>query len=561
LTDTAWSTACPDWEDRLLSGRSLVPDLPLFESERERALRVFNRLRVPDMVGRPTMGEVAGPWLLPIIGAIFGSYDPLAHRRMINEFFWLIPKKNTKSSSAAAIMVEALILNERPEGEYVLVAPTKEIADISFKQAAGTIRADAELSKLFQIQFHIRTITHRRTGATLKVKAADTDVITGGKQVGTLIDELHVLAAKKNAADIMVELRGALAARPDGFLITVTTQSKAPPQGVFKAELEKARAVRDGKLSLPLLPIIYELPTHLAKDGGWKERKYWPVVNPNYGRSVRPEFLEEQLSTAENDGKVALDLFASQHFNVQIGQSTNYDGWTGADYWGSAAEPGLTLDELLARCEVATVGVDGGGLDDLYGVCIIGRERGDADVRFRRWFAWNHTWCAKIALERRKSEQAKYADFAKAGEMTVVDNLDDAEVEIAEIIKSVDDAELLAGIGMDPVGAKSLTDKLACVGIGLDRIEAVSQGYKLNGIIVDCERRLFSRTLVHGGQAIMSWAVGNAKLEMKGNAAVITKQASGKAKIDPLMALLDAATLMANHPEPVSAGAPEIFVL
>jgi phage terminase large subunit-like protein len=207
------------------------------------------------------------------------------------------------------------------------------------------------------------------------------------------------------------------------------------------------------------------------------------------------------------------------------------------------------------------VGVDGGGLDDLYGVCIIGRERGDADVRFRRWFAWNHTWCAKIALERRKSEQAKYADFVKAGEMTVVDNLDDAEVEIAEIVKSVDDAELLAGIGMDPVGAKSLTDKLACVGIGLDRIEAVSQGYKLNGIIVDCERRLFSRTLVHGGQAIMSWAVGNAKLEMKGNAAVITKQASGKAKIDPLMALFDAATLMANHPEPVSAGAPEIFVL
>ena len=68
------------------------------------------------------MGDVAGPWLFPIVEAIFGSYDETIDRRMINEFFWLVPKKNTKTSSAAAIMVEALILNRRPEGEFVLVA-------------------------------------------------------------------------------------------------------------------------------------------------------------------------------------------------------------------------------------------------------------------------------------------------------------------------------------------------------------------------------------------------------------------------------------------------------
>jgi phage terminase large subunit-like protein len=545
-----WDTSCRDWRERLLAGKSLVPDLPLFKDEAALALRVFSRMHIPDVIGLPTNGEAAGPWLFPIVEAIFGSYDPETNRRMISEFFVLVPKKNGKTSTSAAIMVVALILNRRPRGEFVLVAPTKEIADISFKQARDTILADEELKKLFHMADHRRTITHRRTGATLAVKAADTDVITGGKQVGTLIDELHVLGAKKNAAQVMIELRGALAARPDGFLITITTQSKEPPQGVFKSELAKARAVRDGKMNLPLLPILYELPHDIAKDGGWKNKGLWPFINPNLGRSVDLPFLEREVDVAETQGKEQLALIASQHFNVEVGLSLQMDRWRGADYWEGAAEDGLSLQDIIERCDCVTCGVDGGGNDDLYGFCVIGRERGSEDIRQRRWLVWNHTWVSTVGVQARKSENAKYSDFQKAGELTIVENLDDAEIEIADIVTRLEREGLLPeqAIGIDPVGCKSLTDKLECVGIGIDRLAAVQQGYRLNGTIIDVERRLYSKTLAHGGQAIMAWAVGNAKVEVKGNALLITKQASGRAKIDPLMALLDAATLMGNHP-------------
>jgi phage terminase large subunit-like protein len=54
--------------------------------------------------------------------------------------------------------------------------------------------------------------------------------------------------------------------------------------------------------------------------------------------------------------------------------------------------------------------------------------------------------------------------------------------------------------------------------------------------------------MVHGGQPLMAWCVGNAKVEPKGNAVIITKQAAGRAKVDPLLALFNAVTLMSLNP-------------
>ena len=45
--------------------------------------------------------------------------------------------------------------------------------------------------------------------------------------------------------------------------------------------------------------------------------------------------------------------------------------------------------------------------------------------------------------------------------------------------------------------------------------------------------------LRHSGQRLMSRAVANARVEPKGNAIIITEQASGSAKIDPMMAASD----------------------
>jgi phage terminase large subunit-like protein len=503
------------------------------------------------------MAEAAGEWFFQIVAALFGSYDVEQNRRMVQELFLLVPKKNMKSTGAAGIMVTAAIINRRPEAEFTLVAPTKEVTGIAFNQAKGIIKRDPALDKKFQVMDWKKQIQHRKNGSLLQIKAADTDVITGSKSTGTLIDETHVFAKRSNAADIFVELRGALAARPDGFLIQITTQSKDPPAGVFKQGLSTARAVRSGEISLPLLPVLYELPDRLAKDGGWTNRKYWPLINPNMGRSVDEQFLENQLLKAERDGSQAMALLASQHFNVEVGVAFQTDGWAGAEYWEGAADKTLTLDELIARSEVAVVGGDGGGLDDLLGIAVIGRCKETRD-----WLMWNHAWAQDDVFERRKEIVPRLQDFIKEGTLTRCETATQGIEEFADIVERLRDADLLpekAAVGLDPQGVSAMVDELAERNIGGDQVVGISQGYKLSGAIWGTELKLKNGTFLHAGQDMMTWVVGNAKVEQRGNAVLITKQAAGKAKIDPLMAGFNAVMLMSRNPE--AKKAPEYKIM
>lgn len=539
-----WTTACPDWWRRLAAGESIIPD-PLFPQEAEESLEVFKGLRIVDAPGSPTIESACAPWVLAFAGAVFGSYNSETGERLIREFMLCIPKKNSKSTIAAAIMLTALVRNWRMSAEFIILAPTKEIADNAFVPAKDMVNNDEELKDLLHVQPHLRLITHRETGATLKVVAADSDVVGGKKAVGVLIDEAWLFGKNPKAADMIREATGGLLSRPEGFVIWLTTQSNEPPAGVFRSKLNYARGVRDGRINdNRFLPIIYEFSKEMIDSGEARKPENFHLVNPNMGFSVDRPTLERLFMQAEIDGEAELRGFLAKHLNIEIGLALMSDAWVGAEFWEPQAATWLNLDEILERCEVIDVGGDGGGLDDLLGLAVLGREAGT-----RRWFHWAHAWAHPSVLERRKSEAPRIRDLEAVGDLTIVKRIGQDVEQFAAIVARINEAGLLDKVGLDPAGIGSVLDALADAGVEEDKIVGISQGWKLTGAIKTTERKLAEGTLLHCGQPLMAWSCGNAKGVPSANAFLINKQASGTAKIDPLMATFNAVSLLSLNPE------------
>lgn len=552
-TDTLPRFACPDWWEKLQAGEVPMADIPLDQDRARRALAFFNRLRLPDVPGNPPLSEACGDWFKQILCVFFAGIDQDTLQPAVWELLCMLPKKQSKSTYASALALTAAYMETAPNRQMLMVGPSQNISERCFDQAQGMIRLDPLLEQMFQIQDHLKTITRRKTGTKLEVKTFDTQIVTGEIPVLTIIDELHELGKKARAASVMQQIRGGGITKQRGKLLMITTQSDEAPAGIWKTELDKARAIRDGKggPSPIMVPVLYEFPADLQRDAAyWQDRRNWPAVLPNLGLSID---LQPLVDDFENNGKAnksTLQIWASQHLNIEIGVGLSA-GWLGAQYWPEAADPTLvSLDDLIARSEVAVLGVDGGGLDDLFAAAVIGRCRDTG-----QWLCWVRAWAHPEVLEERKEIAPRLIDFEQQGDLIVLRD-DDTTGDVrgvAEIAARLIAAGLLpkeGAVGVDTTNSAAIQYHMFAEGVTYEQLVIVGQDWRLSPAIWGLERMLKQGTFRHSAQPLMDWCAGNAKPEIKGSAVRITKEIAGKAKIDPLMAIFNAFMLMLRDPVP-----------
>lgn len=151
-------------------------------------------------------------------------------------------------------------------------------------------------------------------------------------------------------------------------------------------------------------------------------------------------------------------------------------------------------------------------------------------------------------LERRKSEAPRLHDLAASGDLTLVEKIGDDVEELAAYVARVNEAGLLDKVGLDPAGIGAVLDALLEAGITEEQTVGIS-GLEADRGNQDDGKEAGRGVLMHCGQPLMAWACGNAKGVPSANAFLITKQASGTAKIDPLMSTFNAVSLLSLNPE------------
>jgi phage terminase large subunit-like protein len=161
-----------------------------------------------------------------------------------------------------------------------------------------------------------------------------------------------------------------------------------------------------------MLPILYEFPEAMQVDPArpWADPANWPMVLPNLGRSISSSG-SRRISPRPGEGRgggAALGVAASQRRDRHGLHSAR---WRGADLWEDAGDREVDARRLLARCEVVVAGADGGGLDDLFGLCVAGRERGT-----KRWLYWFHAWALARGAEAPQGDRGEAARLRAQGD-------------------------------------------------------------------------------------------------------------------------------------------------
>src|SRR5699024_10394957 len=121
------------------------------------------------------------------------------------------------------------LLHERQNDELLLLSATRETANTVFSIAAGMVRADDDLSTVFHVRDHVKTIDHRVSGNVLKIVSLDANSVAGKRAPYVLVDELWLLGYVAKAESALQEATGGLSSRKEGWCLFLSTQSDEPP--------------------------------------------------------------------------------------------------------------------------------------------------------------------------------------------------------------------------------------------------------------------------------------------------------------------------------------------
>lgn len=460
------------------------------------------------------------------IQALFGFVHKETGVRRFKEVFFLVARKNGKSTLLSAILLYMLVADNEGGAECYSVATKKDQAKLTFNEAVYMVNQSPDLSKYLKkrksdIYFPI-------TFSKYEALASDSNSLDGLNSHCVVIDELHAIK-DRNLYEVMKQ---SMSARRQPLLFMITT-SGTVRECIYDDMYEYACNVVDGIIEDDrFLAIIYELDNKIE----WTDPKCWAKANPGLGVIKKLEDIVEKVERAKVNVK-DLPGILCKDFNVRD---------TVAGMW-------LTFDDVNNVEEInynaicnsyAIGGADLSSTTDLTCATLL-IMNGSSEKKY----VLQHYFLPEEIIEfREKEDKIPYTKWKERGLLTACDgtkvNFSDVTNWFEKMMNIYNITPLW--IGYDPWNSKYWIDEMTNKGFNM---EEVRQGYKtLSQPMKEMEADFKAKLIIYDNNPILKWCLTNTAIKRDENDNIRPiKGQNQRARIDGMVSLLIAYSVLHNH--------------
>tara|TARA_R100001244_G_scaffold52832_1_gene45872 strand:+ start:1118 stop:2680 length:1563 start_codon:yes stop_codon:yes gene_type:complete len=468
-----------------------------------------------------TKGELAKtPFILQeyqkeqIIRPLFGWKNADGSRKYRTSFIFL-PRKNGKSTLAAAIILTLLYLDNEFGAEYYSAANDRDQAKIVFSVVSDMIKNNPKLEQYVNI--FKNSIVYDSQGSFYKAISRETSTKHGFNTSGFIYDELHGMR-DDGTENLWQVLETSTGSRKEPISIAITTAGFDRYSACYKM-YDYAKKVLNGTIvDEQFLAIIYEAD----EDDDIQDPATWKKANPGLDVSLKRSYMERESLKAQNQPSME-NIFRRLHLNQ----------WTSAESrWlpdRDILECNETISEEILLNSPCYGGLDLASVRDLTSFVLSWRI--GEKIIIKHW-----TFLPMDKAEGRSGglDGVNYLEWADYLEITP-GNVTDYNFVKAKIL------ELAAiynieSIAFDRWNSSQLVIELIEEGL---KMSAFGMGYKsLSAPTKEIEAKVLTRDFIYFNDPVIRWQFGNVQLLIDPAGNIKPAKDKSTDKIDTILAMV-----------------------
>lgn len=453
------------------------------------------------------------------ISALFGFVDSKTGFRKYREAFFMVARKNGKSTMLAGIALYMLLADGEAGAEVYSVATKKDQAKIIFDEVCHMVSQSPYLRK--HIKKRKSDLYFSASMSKLQPLGKNSDTLDGLNSSCVILDEAHAVK-DRNLYEVMKQSQSA---RTQPLFVTITTAGTVR-ECIFDDMYSYACKVADGVITDPtFLPIVYELDSKAE----WKDPGAWFKPNPGLGRIKKIEDLMAKVERAKQSPK-DLSGILCKDFNVR---ETLYNAWLDFDTINN--ESTFSLEDF--RGCYAIGGADLSLTTDLTCATVLMLN---PDTRER--YVWQMYWLPEDNFNQRVAEEKiPYDKWREAGLVRLCrgNTIDYSDVT-AWFLELVNEHGITPlWVYYDSYSARYFVEEMESYGF---RMERCIQGARTLSLPMQhLGADLQAKKVNYNNNPILKWCLTNTAVQEDRNGNIVPKKASSpKQRIDGTASLLDA---------------------